>query len=247
MGCRSASCDAGRSLSQPGRDDARGGRRCARRPGLDWQVCYQSRVGPLEWIGPATDEEIRRAGREGVPLVVAPISFVSEHSETLVELDLDYRRSRREKRRPGLSPGRDRRRRARLYRRACQSGPRCRLDLGSGSLRASPVVARWPESARERLVRRAYPWIKSAHIVAVVAWMAGLLYLPRLFVYHAMAPVGSDRSETFKVMERRLLRGIMNPAMIAALGFGLLLAGTPGRGRLASRLDLGKACACRRC
>jgi protoporphyrin/coproporphyrin ferrochelatase len=62
------------------------------RPGLDWRVCYQSRVGPLEWIGPATDAEIRRAGAEGVPLVVAPISFVSEHSETLVELDLDYRR-----------------------------------------------------------------------------------------------------------------------------------------------------------
>jgi ferrochelatase len=60
-------------------------------PDLDWQVCYQSRVGPLEWIGPPTDAEIRRAGAEGVPLVVAPISFVSEHSETLVELDLDYR------------------------------------------------------------------------------------------------------------------------------------------------------------
>ena len=62
------------------------------RPGLDWRVCYQSRIGPLEWIGPATDEEITRAGKERVPLVVAPISFVSEHSETLVELDLDYRR-----------------------------------------------------------------------------------------------------------------------------------------------------------
>jgi protoporphyrin/coproporphyrin ferrochelatase len=61
------------------------------RPGVDWRICYQSRVGPLEWIGPATDEEIRRAGREGVPLVVAPISFVSEHSETLVELDIEYR------------------------------------------------------------------------------------------------------------------------------------------------------------
>ena len=61
------------------------------RPGVDSQVCYQSRVGPLAWIGPATDDEIRRAGRDGVPLVVAPISFVSEHSETLVELDLDYR------------------------------------------------------------------------------------------------------------------------------------------------------------
>ena len=74
----------------------------------------------------------------------------------------------------------------------------------------------------------AYPWIKSAHIVAVIAWMAGLLYLPRLFVYHARSPAGSDQSRTFEIMERRLLRGIMNPAMIAALGFGLLLAGTPG-------------------
>lgn len=73
----------------------------------------------------------------------------------------------------------------------------------------------------------AYPWVKSAHIVSAVAWMAGLLYLPRLFVYHAMAPVGSDRSETFKIMERRLLYGIMNPAMLATLGFGLVLAITP--------------------
>jgi protoporphyrin/coproporphyrin ferrochelatase len=61
-------------------------------PDLDWRVCYQSRVGPLEWIGPLTDEEIRRAGETRLALVVAPISFVSEHSETLVELDLDYRR-----------------------------------------------------------------------------------------------------------------------------------------------------------
>ncbi|MBI3702793.1 MAG: ferrochelatase [Rhizobiales bacterium] len=60
--------------------------------GLDWQVCYQSRVGPLEWIGPYTDDEIARAGRERVPLVVVPIAFVSEHSETLVELDITYRK-----------------------------------------------------------------------------------------------------------------------------------------------------------
>lgn len=74
----------------------------------------------------------------------------------------------------------------------------------------------------------AYPWIKSLHIVSMVAWMAGLLYLPRLFVYHAMVPVGSNRSEIFKVMERRLLRGIMTPAMIATWTFGLILAATPG-------------------
>ena len=74
----------------------------------------------------------------------------------------------------------------------------------------------------------AYPWIKSLHIVSMVAWMAGLLYLPRLYVYHSMAPVGADRSETFKVMERRLQRGIMTPAMLATWLFGLLLAGVPG-------------------
>lgn len=58
---------------------------------LDWRLCYQSRVGPMKWIGPATDDEIRRAGEDGVALVVAPIAFVSEHSETLVELDIEYR------------------------------------------------------------------------------------------------------------------------------------------------------------
>ncbi len=57
----------------------------------DWTVCYQSRVGPLRWIGPATDHEIVRAGREGVAVVLCPLSFVCEHSETLVELDIDYR------------------------------------------------------------------------------------------------------------------------------------------------------------
>jgi len=73
-----------------------------------------------------------------------------------------------------------------------------------------------------------YPWTKALHILAVIAWMAGLLYLPRLFVYHADAAAGSVQAETFKVMERRLLRGIMNPAMIATWLFGLALAGTPG-------------------
>ncbi|MBC8240276.1 MAG: ferrochelatase [Alphaproteobacteria bacterium] len=58
---------------------------------LDWRVCYQSRVGPLEWIGPATEDEITKAGGDGVAVVLAPVAFVSEHSETLVELDIDYR------------------------------------------------------------------------------------------------------------------------------------------------------------
>jgi ferrochelatase len=58
---------------------------------LDWTVCYQSRVGPLKWIQPSTDDEIRRAGQDAVPLVIAPIAFVSEHSETLVEIEIEYR------------------------------------------------------------------------------------------------------------------------------------------------------------
>ncbi len=62
----------------------------------DWTVCYQSRVGPLEWIGPATDAEIRRAGAEGKGVIIAPIAFVSEHSETLVELDIEYAKLARE-------------------------------------------------------------------------------------------------------------------------------------------------------
>ena len=66
-------------------------------------------------------------------------------------------------------------------------------------------------------------WIKVLHIVGVIAWMAGLLYLPRLFVYHVVAEPGSVQSETFKVMERRLLRAIMNPAMIISWITGLLL------------------------
>lgn len=74
----------------------------------------------------------------------------------------------------------------------------------------------------------AYPWIKSLHVISAIAWMAGMLYLPRLFVYHADAAPGSDKSETFKVMERRLLRAIMNPAMVATFVFGGLLLATPG-------------------
>ena len=67
-------------------------------------------------------------------------------------------------------------------------------------------------------------YIKAFHVIAIIAWMAGLLYLPRLFVYHAMSKVGSEQSETFKVMERRLLRVITTPAMAASWPFGLILA-----------------------
>jgi putative membrane protein len=69
-----------------------------------------------------------------------------------------------------------------------------------------------------------YLWLKAFHVIAIIAWMAGLLYLPRLFVYHAAVDAGSVQSETFKVMERRLLRAIMTPAMVVAWVLGLWLA-----------------------
>jgi protoporphyrinogen IX oxidase len=75
---------------------------------------------------------------------------------------------------------------------------------------------------------RAYLWIKAVHVVAIISWMAGLLYLPRLFIYHCDAALGSVQSETFKVMERRLLSIIMTPAMIISWVLGLWLAWTGG-------------------
>ncbi len=74
-----------------------------------------------------------------------------------------------------------------------------------------------------------YPWVKSIHIMAVLSWMAGLFYLPRLFVYHVeQAKIGDQLDQTFQVMERRLLRAIMNPAMVAAWFCGLMMVFTPG-------------------
>lgn len=74
----------------------------------------------------------------------------------------------------------------------------------------------------------AYLWLKAVHIIAVISWMAGLLYLPRLYVYHADAEPGSEFSERLKVMERRLYRAIMTPAMVVSVGLGVALAGVPG-------------------
>ncbi len=73
-----------------------------------------------------------------------------------------------------------------------------------------------------------YPWIKSLHIISMVAWMAGMFYLPRLYVYHCGTKPGSTDRERFKTMEYRLLRQIINPAMIATFVFGALLIATPG-------------------
>ncbi|APH58276.1 putative membrane spanning protein [Granulibacter bethesdensis] len=73
-----------------------------------------------------------------------------------------------------------------------------------------------------------YLWIKTAHIASMIAWMAGLFYLPRLYVYHCGLRRGSEESERFKIMERRLLKQIINPAMMATWLFGILLVLTPG-------------------
>ena len=73
-----------------------------------------------------------------------------------------------------------------------------------------------------------YPWTKAFHVISMVAWMAGLFYLPRLYVYHCEVAPGSAGSERFKVMERRLLKQIINPAMLATWGFGILLIVIPG-------------------
>ncbi len=73
-----------------------------------------------------------------------------------------------------------------------------------------------------------YPWIKALHVASVIAWMAGMFYLPRLYVYHCELVPGSSESERFKVMERRLFKQIVNPAMMASWAFGLTMAFTPG-------------------
>ncbi|NHO32722.1 protoporphyrinogen oxidase HemJ [Acetobacter fallax] len=73
-----------------------------------------------------------------------------------------------------------------------------------------------------------YPWLKAFHIISLIAWMAATFYLPRLFVYHCQVASGSAESERFKIMEQRLLRAIMTPAMLATLLFGVLLVLTPG-------------------
>lgn len=71
-------------------------------------------------------------------------------------------------------------------------------------------------------------WVKAIHVIAVIAWMGGMLYLPRLYVYHTQVEAGSAQSELFKVMERRLLRAIINPAMAVAFVFGIILLASPG-------------------
>jgi protoporphyrinogen IX oxidase len=98
------------------------------------------------------------------------------------------------------------------------SGPMMRAAAGLVIFAALALALFWLDPVSF------YPWLKALHVIAVMSWMAGMLYLPRLFVYHADAQTGSVQSETFKVMERRLLRAIINPAMIVTWATGLWLA-----------------------
>ena len=101
-----------------------------------------------------------------------------------------------------------------------------KFEVSSPSTRAAIALAITAAAAIAAILflgDAAYDWVKAVHVIAIIAWMAGMLYLPRLFVYHCGAENGSVQSETFKLMERRLLRLIMNPAMIIAWVLGLWL------------------------
>lgn len=99
-------------------------------------------------------------------------------------------------------------------------GKRAAVALGLTVAATAAVIALFGDAA--------YPWVKAVHVIAIISWMAGMLYLPRLFIYHCEAETGSAQSETFKVMEHRLLRLIMNPAMIVAWVLGAWLAWNAG-------------------
>ncbi len=108
-------------------------------PGLDWQVCYQSRATPQKWLEPSTEEAIERAAQDKVAVLVVPIAFVSEHSETLVELDVEYRELAREDGRAGLLPRAGAELRPGVHRRAG--------DLVAAAAPVGPGLCSWPAAA----------------------------------------------------------------------------------------------------
>ena len=214
-------------------------------------ICYQSRVGPLEWIGPATDAEIARAGgrrpcRGGGAGRVRVRAFRNP-GRTRHRVPASRRKGGRARLRAGAGGGR----RHRLHRwrwPACGGGRgrpgrhpvrRRKLRRIKGLSAIDAAAARCAGQAyfgngittgghHGRYPDQPLSLDQGAARHQRDRLDGGMLYLPRLFVYHADAPAGSERSEMLKVMERRLLRGIMNPAMIATLVFGGLLLATPG-------------------
>ncbi len=206
---------------------------------LDSTICYRSRVGPLKWLGPYTAEAIEAAAHEGLGVLVSPIAFVSEHVETLVELDRDYAETAEAAGCAPLSARAGAGRGAALHRRPGPHRPDPAVEGGSpGRERLRrPDFARWngraaPASPGEGVMN--YDLLRGLHILAVVAWMARLLYLPRLFAYsHQEATPGSEMDLTFQTMEKKLLGFIMNPAMIVGLrALGLALIWVGGTQRL---------------
>ena len=198
---------------------------------VDWRTCYQSRVGPMKWIGPSTPEAIEAAASEGLGVIVTPIAFVSEHVETLVELDRDYAELAERLGCPhylrvpavGVSEafvgGLAAAVRRALVRPAEVESDGCARVCPQAFGRCPARLELAPKGGA-RLMGDLYDWLRGLHILADIAWMAGLLYLPRLFVYHMKAAPGGEADALFQVMERRLLRGIMNPRHGGGLGVG---------------------------
>ena len=180
---------------------------------LDWSVCYQSRVGPLKWIQPSTDEG-NQAGRPGSRAGGDRAHRVRFRAFGNAGRDRDrISRPGGRARRPLFSARAGGGDRAGVHRCARASGSsraerRLRFDVG---LRRPALPARIQGLSSCKLTDFIF-WVKAFHVIAVIAWMAGMFYLPRLFVYHAQSATGSDKSETFKVMEAKLMRIIMMPA-----------------------------------
>ena len=212
----------------------------------DWAICYQSRATPQQWIGPSTDAEVERAGRDKVAVLVVPIAFVSEHSETLVELDVEYRHLAERVGVPGYFRVPTQNADAGFIDVAGRAGAAARWRTGPGcaAMKAAGSARREHRGLSvhpapggvagviDSVLVAAYPWTKALHVISMVAWMAGMFYLPRLYVYHCEVAPGTTDSERFKVMERRLLKQIINPAMIATWTFGSLLIAHAGGDRL---------------
>ena len=156
------------------------------RPGVEWLNTYQSRVGPLKWIGPATDDEIRRAGAEKRPLVIVPIAIRLGAFRNACRTGHRIRPCRQGSRRARLHPRADRQHRPRVRRRTGAAGAAGRIPSGEMHLAGGrPPVPRILRRLRLcGVCEMTLLWLKAFHVIAVIAWMAGMLYLPRLFVYH---------------------------------------------------------------